>query len=581
MSSSNNHIMDLCSDDDSSSGRKNPSFAWDESAQRSEKFKTAATLFSGRKYGSPTVAEQQAWLRSLMSHSGDDHFTGMRVQWYKELKKGVSASYSTSKSTLAKNWNGHYCSDRLALLIYIEEEEKKDRKKKAPKQSAPTRSTKKKGGRSKSTDLDKLIAKILKVYHNMVTKHDQEKKKDENKKSRTPSLDYHKSGKRPQDDHMYDPKKASKSACPACGHFSTMAISSHEEVNAENEKRRKAAAKGEAFKADSATVGCFCHANNDCTGDDCEICAAMIEANPDTDISKSAHKCTCQVTFKEHHRHSIAIAVKKNTVNEEKMKKRAGAAQSQRPEGTVTSAYTKFILDTIHSRAVRESQHSDDRSVEEIIQDVGTSTGHQIIGDISVTSNQELRRGLQTILPRSTTVQFREGGTTKSMTLEKARKAAKKQGGGDQQPMFNGSTHACPTQDRFWRNKSAHTPSAAAVNIRTEPIPDANRARRNKLSHYPLVIEPEQQHHQQPAGITPGSSVMSIERVRRCAKRITTDSLTTPQSRKKSRKIYQALAKGDPAITTAVHDCYDAPNSEAAVKSIGMLCFDDDEEKDD
>ena len=90
-------------------------------------------------------------LRSLISHSGDDHSTGKRVGWFNELKRDVNASYSNSKSTLAKKWNGHYCSDTLALLIYIEEEEKIERKKKAPKQSAASRSTKKKNGRSKQT----------------------------------------------------------------------------------------------------------------------------------------------------------------------------------------------------------------------------------------------------------------------------------------------------------------------------------------------------------------------------------------------------------------------------------------------
>ncbi len=314
--------VDLVSSDDDSAGGSNPPLVWNESAEQSASFKTASILFAGRKHQSPNVDAQRKWLRSLISHTGDDYFTGKRVRWFNELKKGLNASYSAKPSTLQKNWNGNYCSQKLALLIWIVEEEKNERKKKAPKQQAATRLAKKKGGRRKQTDLDKLITTIVKVYTDMCTKHDEEKKKDENKTRRTPSLDHHKSGRRPQDDHMFDQTKASKSACPVCGHFRTMSISSHEELNAENERRRKAA-NGEGFKGLSATMGCFCYCytSHECTGDDCGTCAAIIKADPKTKLSETSHKCTCQVTFEENHRHTIAFAVEKNKAKEEEKKK--------------------------------------------------------------------------------------------------------------------------------------------------------------------------------------------------------------------------------------------------------------------
>ncbi len=240
------------------------------------------------------------------------------------------------------------------------------------------------------------------------------------------------------------------------------------------------------------------------------------------------------------------------------------------------------MFSTLQANTVWEHQHSDGRSEGEIFQDAGTATAHQIIGDVSVASNQELRRGLQKVVPRTTTIQYREsGGATKPMTLDQARKAAKKKVGVDQQPAFFGNTHACPTQHNFYRNNSAKTPTAAVTNGRTELIPDANRARRNRLSQEPLVIDVDaQQQQQEPAGITPGSSVMSVDRVRKRAKQMVMDGNTTPKSKSKSVRIYRALAGGDPTFTTAAQDCCDAPDSVAAVKTIGMLCF-DDEEKDD
>ena len=118
------------------------------------------------------------------------------------------------------------------------------------------------------------------------------------------------------------------------------------------------------------------------------------------------------------------------------------------------------------------------------------------------------------------------------------------------------------------------TSENSAATSRTETIPDANRARRNKLSphEHPLVIDVDQQQQQQSAGFTPRRSLMYIERVRKCALRITTDKLTTLKSREKSRKIYQSLANEDNAITTVVYDCDDAPDSEAAVRNISS-CF--------
>lgn len=157
----------------------------------------------------------------------------------------------------------------------------------------------------------------MKVYTPVHTKYEEATKAEANKKNRTPSLNYQKTGLRLQDSIQFKRSEACLSNCPVCNHKNTMALSNHSEVNAENERRRRQAG-GDSFEAISAQVGCYCYQLQSCSGDDCALCESLLEQNPNADLDKHEHRCPCQVTFEEKNRQSIALSIAKNNARESK-----------------------------------------------------------------------------------------------------------------------------------------------------------------------------------------------------------------------------------------------------------------------
>ncbi len=318
MASTNNNTVDLTgTPSGNDSDCEIVDLPWDKLAEEKGWYKTAVQLLSGRKFGSPTIPAQIELLTEIMKQQGRDHFTGDREYLFDKIAAQLKSTHSNKKSTLHRSWNGTYCSQKLALIIGLADAEKKHKATSTKPKAAVTRQKKK--GQAKATELDRVISRVEKMYNDMYTKYEEQEKKDANKKHRTPSLDYQKTGQRKQDSVLFDPKKACKSACPVCGHMNTMPIDDQEEVNRENEKRRREA-DGEPFKGISATVGCFCYAQDHCSGDDCGTCAAYLESDPTVDLSTTAHQCVCQVIFSEHHRYSIARSTAMNKAKEEKKK---------------------------------------------------------------------------------------------------------------------------------------------------------------------------------------------------------------------------------------------------------------------
>ena len=108
------------------------------------------------------------------------------------------------------------------------------------------------------TDLRHAVIKFKKMYEPCLAKHGDFVKAEANKKFRTPSLDYQKTGARMQDSVPFKRSQASPSECPGCGHFNTMALVQKSGVNGGNQCKRDAALANDGdgkFQGESTIVG--------------------------------------------------------------------------------------------------------------------------------------------------------------------------------------------------------------------------------------------------------------------------------------------------------------------------------------
>jgi hypothetical protein len=76
------------------------------------------------------------------------------------------------------------------------------------------------------------------------------------------------------------------------------------------------------------------------------------------------------VCFEEQHRHTIAIAIAKERMRE------GSVAEAPRKEKAV-AVLLQFIVDSLDNNLVKDCQHRDGKSKEEVFQDTALRTAHE------------------------------------------------------------------------------------------------------------------------------------------------------------------------------------------------------------
>ena len=307
-------------------------------------YKQAVSILSGRLFSAPTLPTLQDTLALFKGHPAKDFFDqGARRQHFNEVKLQIESSYKKSKTALSKSWKKPYVAEKLASLVVLYKLEMFDKKKKNENRKPAATRGNKKGGALTRTELRRAFVRLEKLFDPCYNKYIEHEKVELNKKRRTPSLDYQKSGQRLQDVVPFRLDDVDKEECPVCHHKRTMCIESKEETNAYNANARNLAMAGDGdgtFCGKSSKIGCYCF--------------------------EEGKGCYCQVVFDSHQRFNIALAIRKN---EDQVKRLSGASKPNPPDGTTTSLFYNHFHNVMTNNAIRENQINDGRELDEQIQD--------------------------------------------------------------------------------------------------------------------------------------------------------------------------------------------------------------------
>ena len=175
---------------------------------------------------------------------------------------------------------------------------------------------------------------------------------------------------------------------------------------------------------------------------------------------------SCQCTFVENKRHTIANGLKKNAMKNKPIEIR----ESQREGGR--SLFFDYVRNSLDNYSIQEIQDVDSRSEFEVVTDIATKTAIDISSHTAMQCNPNVMRGLQEIIPgRRTNIEMGTlagGGKKVSISIQQARKELKGRGAErknpPEMPSFDDNT---PPASNFLSNAG-------------------NRAHRNRLSSAPL-----------------------------------------------------------------------------------------------
>jgi hypothetical protein len=332
-------------------------------------------------------------------------------------------------------------------------------------------------------------------------------------------------------------------------------MQTHEDVNAADARLREAAKANGGdgkFEAAETKVGCYCWGQN-CFGDrdgiGCWKCVDLgmkgggkLSADAvETGVCRfdcDVCRCSCQATFVENKRHTIANGFKKN----EAKRKPVETRESQREGGR--SLFFDYVRNNLDNYSIREFQDVDSRSEFELVTDVATKTAIDASSNTAMQCNPFVMRGLQEIIPgRRMNIEMAPagGGKKVSISIQQARKELKK-GRGDarrkdppEMPSFDDHT---PLASNFLSNAG-------------------NRAHRNRLSSAPL---------RPPVSSPPPM----MERVQKRVMDKLFDAATTPQTKRVVAKVHAQLAQKDATFTTVVDRYQDFQSSQ----EISATCID-------
>ena len=118
-----------------------------------------------------------------------------------------------------------------------------------------------------------------------------------------------------------------------------------------------------------------------------ELSADAVEG--DCRFDCDACRCSCQCTFVENKRHTIANGLKKNGMKYKPTETR----KSQREGGC--SLFFYYVRNSLDNYSVREFQDVDSRSEFEVVTDIATKTAINISTHTAMQCNPNVMRGLQ------------------------------------------------------------------------------------------------------------------------------------------------------------------------------------------
>jgi hypothetical protein len=261
-------------------------------------------------------------------------------------------------------------------------------------------------------------------------------------------------------------------------------------------------------------------------------------------------RCSCQCTFVENKRHTIANGLKKNGMKNKPIE----TQESQREGGR--SLFFEYVRNNLDNYSVREFQDVDSRSEFEVVTDIATKTAIDISSHTAMQCNPNVMRGLQEIIPgRRTNIEMRTlagGGKRKvSISIQQARKELKGRGAAERKnppemPSFDDNT---PPASNFLSNAG-------------------NRAHRNRLSSAPL--HPPVMLMTGTPKATASSPPPMMERVQKRVMDKLFDAATTPQTKRVVAKVHAQLAQKDATFTTVVDRYQDVQSSQ----EISTTCID-------
>jgi hypothetical protein len=261
-------------------------------------------------------------------------------------------------------------------------------------------------------------------------------------------------------------------------------------------------------------------------------------------------RCSCQCTFVENKRHTIANGLKKNGMKNKPIE----TQESQREGGRLL--FFEYVRNNLDNYSVREFQDVDSRSEFEVVTDIATKTAIDISSHTAMQCNPNVMRGLQEIIPgRRTNIEMRTlagGGKRKvSISIQQARKELKGRGAAERKnppemPSFDDNT---PPASNFLSNAG-------------------NRAHRNRLSSAPL--HPPVMLMTGTPKATASSPPPMMERVQKRVMDKLFDAATTPQTKRVVAKVHAQLAQKDATFTTVVDRYQDVQSSQ----EISTTCID-------
>ena len=345
-----------------------------------------------------------------------------------------------------------------------------------------------------------------------------------------------------------------------------MPMQNREGVNAADSRLREAAETNGGdgkFEATETKVGCYCWGQN-CFGDrdgiGCWKCVdlAMEEGELSAEdvvepgvcrFDCDVCRCSCQCTFVENKRHTIANGLKKNGMKNKPIE----TQESQREGGR--SLFFEYVRNNLDNYSVREFQDVDSRSEFKVVTDIATKTAIDISSHTAMQCNPNVMRGLQEIIPgRRTNIEMRTlagGGKKVSISIQQARKELKGRGAAERKnpPEMPSFDDNIPPASNFLSNAG-------------------NRAHRNRLSSAPL--HPPVMLMTGTPKATASSPPPMMERVQKRVMDKLFDAATTPQTKRVVAKVHAQLAQKDATFTTVVDHYQDVQSSQ----EISTTCID-------
>ena len=171
---------------------------WDTELRKKGSYKIAVSIFSGRRFGAPSLAVMREWLEEIVHQPFQDFFlnNSEQAKSFDDLKK-VSVFKCTSKTARFRKWTLDFISDKLALLMELNQHVVNER-------NAREKETGRVGRAPPKTKLRRTILKLVKAYSESRRLYDEDQRLLENGLMKTPSLNLQKSGTRLQDAFIFD-----------------------------------------------------------------------------------------------------------------------------------------------------------------------------------------------------------------------------------------------------------------------------------------------------------------------------------------------------------------------------------------